>query len=41
MRVAEEDERVLDQNREIDPAPLAGVLLVEIAAVGAAASGGL
>jgi len=26
MWVAEEDERVIDQNREIDPTPLASVL---------------
>jgi len=33
--VTEEDERVFNKNRQIDPAPLAGVLLVEIASVSA------
>src|SRR5215831_17677171 len=31
--IAKEYERVLDQNRQIHPAPLAGVLLVEIATI--------
>jgi hypothetical protein len=35
VEVAEKDKRVVDQNRQIHPAPLACVLLVEIAAVGA------
>jgi hypothetical protein len=34
VRIAEENQRVLDQNREIDPAPLAGIFLVVCAGIG-------
>ena len=35
VRITEKDQRILDQNGEIDPATLTGVLLVEISAIGA------
>ena len=35
VRIVEEDKRVLDQNREIDPATLTSIFLVKISAVGA------
>ena len=33
VRIAEEDQSIIDQNWEVDPAPLSGVLLVEVATI--------
>ena len=33
VRIAEEDQTIIDKNWKVDPAPLTGVLLVEVATI--------